>query len=553
MQSILSQVFKYWHTIRYLRPIQFYGRIKLFFKSNRIQKSYVADLNEVSGKWAIPARKQQSIFSENLVSFLNKPQKIISIDDWNNDNWPKLWLYNLHYFDDLNSYEASSRHELHCSFINRWIKENPIGKGIGWDSYPISLRIVNWIKWALAGNKLEKDWLSSLQHQARCLSNNLEIHLMGNHFFTNAKALLYVGSFFTGVEADIWREKGLKIIQKELIEQVLEDGANFELSTMYHMIFLEDLLDIINIHIACKKSIPENIFERIDMMFRWLEAMCHPDGEISFFNDAAFGITPSVAELKDYRKRVYRNCNRIIDKNDISKKSITEFKKSGYSRVELSDMVAIVDCAAIGPDYLPGHAHADTLSFELSLFGHRLIVNSGTSTYEHSESRQQQRSTLSHSTVEINGQDSSQVWSAFRVARRAKVIKYRSKKVDNKIIISACHDGYKKLPGKIIHCREWIFDDCKLTIKDKITGRGECNINSTLPIHPEVNLKNIIDNCAELEINGKKILIFLEGNGKLIDMKSRYHREFGNSVENFKLVYSAKEVLPIELVTRISW
>ena len=65
-----------------------------------------------------------------------------------------------------------------------------------------------------------------------------------------------------------------------------------------------------------------------------------------------------------------------------------------------------------------------------------------------------------------------------------------SKKVDNKIIISACHDGYKKLPGKIIHCREWIFDDCKLTIKDKITGRGECNINSTLPIHPEVNLKN---------------------------------------------------------------
>jgi hypothetical protein len=33
--------------------------------------------------------------------------------------------------------------------------------------------------------------------------------------------------------------------------------------------------------------------------------------------------------------------------------------------------VLILDVAPVGPDYLPGHAHADTLSFELSLFGQR--------------------------------------------------------------------------------------------------------------------------------------------------------------------------------------
>ena len=41
----------------------------------------------------------------------------------------------------------------------------------------------------------------------------------------------------------------------------------------------------------------------------------------------------------------------------------------------------ITDVGAIGPDYLPAHAHADTLSFELSLFGRRVVVNGGTSRY----------------------------------------------------------------------------------------------------------------------------------------------------------------------------
>ncbi|MFB1490650.1 MULTISPECIES: heparinase II/III family protein [unclassified Thiocapsa] len=49
--------------------------------------------------------------------------------------------------------------------------------------------------------------------------------------------------------------------------------------------------------------------------------------------------------------------------------------------LEAGSAVALLDVAPIGPDYLPGHAHADTLSFELSLFGQRVIVNGGTSRY----------------------------------------------------------------------------------------------------------------------------------------------------------------------------
>ena len=43
-----------------------------------------------------------------------------------------------------------------------------------------------------------------------------------------------------------WLKKGLKIYQQQVNEQILDDGAHFELSPMYHSIILEDMLDIIN-------------------------------------------------------------------------------------------------------------------------------------------------------------------------------------------------------------------------------------------------------------------------------------------------------------------
>ena len=79
----------------------------------------------------------------------------------------------------------------------------------------------------------------------------------------------------------------------------------------------------------------------------------------------------------------------------------------------------LLDVASIGPDYLPGHGHADTLSFEMSLFGKRTLVNRGISQYG-IEVRQVERGTAAHNTVVINNENSSEVWSGFRVARRAR-------------------------------------------------------------------------------------------------------------------------------------
>ena len=84
----------------------------------------------------------------------------------------------------------------------------------------------------------------------------------------------------------------------------MQDGGQFELTPMYHALALEDLLDLINI---CSANLPKLSREQIQQleywktlipkMLSWLAVMSHPDGRISFFNDAAFNIAPENEEL----------------------------------------------------------------------------------------------------------------------------------------------------------------------------------------------------------------------------------------------------------------
>ena len=541
---------RYWNTIRYLRWIQIQERFKRKIIRPTVNDGPAAgQLREQFFGWVISAMRNQRVVAEQSFCFLNKTYDVASIDDWNNEQWDKLWLYNLHYFDDLTAVDADQRTDWHRALVQRWIDENPPSVGNGWEPYPSSLRIVNWIKWALAGNKMEEAWANSLAVQVRFLSQNLETHLLGNHLFANAKALLFAGFFFDGDEADSWYQTGLKWVEQELPEQVLEDGGNFERSTMYHVIFLEDLLDLVNVHRAYNRTPPQGLETRIAPMFHWLETMCHPDGEISFFNDAALGVTPPVTEIKNYGVRL-----RLLSLLSNEKcTGLTDLPDSGYSRVELGDAVALIDRAAVGPDYLPGHAHADTLSFELSLFGQRVVVNSGTSVYGTGEQRQAERGTAAHSTVVIDDENSSEVWGGFRVARRARVFDREQREEGGVIHLSACHDGYSRLTGGPLHCREWLFEEGTLTIHDKVTGRGSHEIKSVLPLHPEVKVLSVDGKRALLDVAGREVVVVVEGKGLLESSNSDYHPEFGMSVENRRLIFNCKEKLPIEVITRMVW
>jgi uncharacterized heparinase superfamily protein len=423
--------------------------------------------------------------------------------------------------------------------MQRWVEENSPGIGTGWDPYPTSLRIVNWLKWALHGNELPLECVQSLAVQTRWLAGRLEIHLLGNHLLANAKALVFAGSFFEGSEADAWLETGLRLLEREIPEQILADGGHFERSTMYHVLALEDVLDLCNAATAFAESAPLVLEHgsawraRVGAMRRWLAAMCHPDGEISFFNDAAIGIAPSPAEIDAYAIRLgFPALAPLVE-------AVTELSESGYIRLQRDEAVVILDVAPVGPDYLPAHAHADTLSFELSLFGQRVLVNSGTSLYGNGPERARQRGTRAHNAVVIDGGNSSEVWGSFRVARRARPINL-SISPKEPIVIRCAHDGYTRLEGSPQHARTWTLTTNTLLVKDEISGnflRAEARFH----LHPAVRVEEPHSDGHEQSSitlrlpQGQTVGLALDGRRPKLE-STTWHPEFGTSVDTTCIV-----------------
>lgn len=532
----------YFHTIRHLRLAQIFGRLHFILHRPRPNLQVPPPLRAVSGTWVKPCARRPSMVTEHAFVFLNESRSIAVKAAWNDPAVEKLWLYNLHYFDDLNAVGAVNRRERHIRLIERWIDENPPGYGNGWEPYPISLRIVNWIKWALGGGALSPRAIASLAIQTRFLCKRLEFHLLGNHLLANAKALIFAGAFFTQEEAQEWLNKGAAILRRELPEQILADGGHFERSPMYHGIILEDFLDIEN---AAKVYGLEAILraEMVAKMRDWLAAMCHPDGEIAFFNDAAFGIAPCLIELNDYAERLKHPAQKALSNG------VLRLAESGYVRLQKRDAVLLVDAAPIGPSYLPGHAHADTLSFELSLHGQRVMVNSGTSCYGSGLERQRQRGTAAHNALVVDGQDSSEVWGGFRVARRAHVRSLDIAETVSGARVDASHDGYRRLAGRNLHRRSWLVGDESLLIEDEVTGvfdRAEIRFH----LHPEITVLEASDRQVSLRLADGKIVTVVFVGAKLIVEQATWHPYFGVATPNICL---AAVLTASKVRTLIKW
>lgn len=555
-------LFRYWHTLRHLRPVQVYGRLWFRLHRPRPRLQPPPPPRPLNGAWTLPVVKPAVMEGPDSFRFLNRRGRLATAADWNAPEPDKLWLYNLHYFDDLNGEDADDRVSWHRALVGRWIAENPPGRGNGWEPYPTALRMVNWIKWALAGNALDEPWRASLAAQARWLRRRLEWHLLGNHLFADAKALVFAGLFFDGGEADRWLSKGLEILEREVPGQVLPDGGHFERSPMYHSIILEDLLDLVNAADTWGDAVPEVAVcswrEAAGRMLGWLESMVHPDGGIAFFNDAAFGIAPGYMALAAYADRLGIRADspgvRVVGarapqpgknwSDDLSEGPTgvvggagvwpgvawVHLADSGYLRLEGGPAVALLDVAPVGPDYLPGHAHADTLSFELSVAGQRVVVNTGTSRYDTDTQRLFERGTAAHNTVQVDGEDSSEVWGGFRVARRARPFGLEIRPGKSALEVRCAHDGYRRLPGRPVHWRTWRISEDALRITDQLEGRftravARCHLHPGITVTLEGRTATLVlpeGRTVDLEVVG----------GVPRVMSTRWHPEFGLSIPN---------------------
>jgi len=407
---------------------------------------------------------------QGYFTFLNKEYHYTQGKiDWNYAIYGKLWTYNLTYFDYLLQSNVTKRNGL--AFIYEFIEKiDSVSDGLM--PFPISLRGINWIKF-LSKHKIEDRKINdSLYAQYLILMDNIEYHVLGNHLLENGFSLLFGAYYF---QDEKLYAKAKKILTEELEEQILQDGAHFELSPMYHQLMLFRVLDCINLlqnNQWKEHDLLGLLTEKAEIMLGWLHTMTFKNGAIPLLNDSANKIAPTTKELTAYALKL--NSEFRIQNSELS--------DSGYRKVTNDHYEMVMDVGNIGPDYIPGHAHSDTFSFELYIDRQPVIVDTGLSTYEANDRRQWERSTKAHNTVVVDGDEQSQVWGGFRVAKRAKIIGLE----ESQNCIEATHDGYRS--RGVWHTRRFKMERNRIVINDYIKSEGEHICKAYLHFYPGIQV-----------------------------------------------------------------
>ena len=433
--SKLGKIGLYVNTVKHLKPSQVFYRIwrkagrntclKPFYTSKPdVAKANIAAipvLPELDFDPAFISRFDVDVILQDRIELLHHEEKVDWKESWHDSLSTPLWRFNLHYCEYLlplaKVYKDCSDErylDKGKAIIDSWISNCPIEKGgAAWDSYTISMRIVNWIAfYGELADELQQDtafvkrFNDSLAQQFVVLSNHLEVDLLANHYLEDLKALTLLACYFNDEKTF---ELVLPRLYGQIEEQILPDGMHFELSPMYHKIVFEDLLRVATtLHKRGKSGIAEKF--RLQDMADCLYSMERHTNRTPLFNDSG----DNVAKSRD----ALLQCVKLRFGIEPVFKSV--LPDAGYCILERETAAGYVkvifDAGMPGPKYAMGHVHCDALSFECFVNDEPWIVNCGTYAYQ-DESRLEYKKTLSHNTVMVNGIEQHECWAPFRVAR----------------------------------------------------------------------------------------------------------------------------------------
>jgi uncharacterized heparinase superfamily protein len=466
---------------------------------------------------------------ENRFTFLNDTHALGEID-WDRRYVSHLWNYHLHYFEVALCCEEDERARRELSrLVASWIDNARIGVSDGWEPYPLSLRIVNWIyAYSSFSHLLERSfvdkWRSSIFQQARFLAHHIEFHLLANHLVKNLKALIVAGLFFSNKD---WLEEGERLLWRELDEQVLDDGGHFERSTMYHAQVMADFLECYAVMDAFGRlegGKRERLAAKLRSMSQFLSAMTHLDGSLALFNDSANTRATRSGPILEAARRMVDTKTEPVD-DAIGSSS---FPVSGYftwTARDASEKI-VVDGGPPSIDYNVAHAHCDMLSFELYLNGKPIVVDSGVHGYEGDRFREYSRSTRAHNTLVFDGREQSEIWGTFRVARRAKMIRADATSPNGaQWRFEGSYSPYYN--SRLVHSRVIARDASgDWVITDRADGEFK-KAESFIHLHPAVNVKRSGDVMVECDAGGERFTVEPFGSASTKVSDGWYFPDFG--------------------------
>ena len=335
------------------------------------------------------------------------------------------------------------------ALVDEWIALQGAFHPIAWRPEILARRVINWLSQAPlilhdADDQFYRRFLRSLTRQVRYLRHTALEAPDGAARMQTLVALTYAALCMAGQQRHMTRAVNRLISEVE--RQVLPDGGHVSRNPGALIELLLDLLPLRQAFAARNIAPPPQLNNAIDRMMPMLRFFRHGDGNFAHFN----GMGPTHPDL----------IGTILAYDDARGAPLSNASHSGYQRVEVKDLLVLMDTGTPPPIAVSQEAHAGCLSFELSHQLQRIVVNCGLPATSRDTWRQVARATAAHSTVVFNDTSSCRFLESGSFKRIIGTpivsgpthIPVAREERSDALILRASHDGYAERFG-VIHQR----------------------------------------------------------------------------------------------------
>jgi uncharacterized heparinase superfamily protein len=325
--------------------------------------------------------------------------------------------------------------------------------------------------------------LTSLVAQLRHLARTASWEVAGAGRLRALKGLLAGMAVLGGPEPRL--AKTLKALERELAVQILPDGGHLSRSPSLQLRVLQDLIDIRAVLRAAQIEVPGSLKEAIERMAPILRFFRHGDRRLALFNDS----------LEEDGVLI----DLVLTRSETKGHAPAHAPHIGFDRLQASKSLVFIDTGRPPPRGFDEHAHAGTLSFEMSHERERIIVNCGAYRGPKPNWWRVARASAAHSVLVVADTNSVEIRADGALGRTPTAVARERAEHEGRQWISATHDGYRERFG-LIYARQLFLsaDGEDLRGEDNLSGLPGAAFAVRFHLHPSVQASLVRDGSAAL-------------------------------------------------------
>lgn len=382
--------------------------------------------------------------------------------------------------------------------LNDWVLENPPGTPWSWRTIEAGIRGQGWptVYLAFVGSEAlgpadHMAFLSSLADHAEYLMPDGHFHSGSNWGQIESLGLLQIGSFFPEFkDAGTWRDTAWRRLEGEMFRQVLEDGAQVELTTSYHQGVRSGFIRAAEIAQLGGAVPTREYWDRLEKMYEYTMFLQKPDGTQPMLGDSWPGNTRgSVSEGgRRFDRPDMAWVGSVGKQGERPTYLDTQLPSAGYyvMRTDWIDAQAIYLLTDVAHRWGGGHQQPDALQLNLFAYGKTLLPDSGSYLYYGPERRRFAR-TSSHSTVTIDDADQNTSGARLHCFFNSEALSF----------VDGSHEGYENVTHRrqVLFARPLAGITPYFVVIDRVSGEGAHTADQYwhfLPAPLETNAEHLL-------------------------------------------------------------